>query len=388
PGGRRAPRIAAAGVLLGIALIVKQHAFTFVLLGALLAAWPEGSRGAKAALGRAALLLAAAALPLAALLAMLGGQGVLGAFWFWTIGYAREYVSEVPWNRFLPNLGLGIGTVTRVAWPLWLIAAAGLAASWTGRAAARDRVFLTGLLAASFVAVCPGAYFRAHYFILMLPALALLVGVAFDRAERALARRIPGTLAAAVAVSGFGLVALGMVATEADLLFTLNPRQVVRARYGNNPFVESVEIGRYIKERTTPADLIAVLGSEPEICFYADRRSATGYIYTYPLMEPQRYAARMQGEMIREIEAARPRYVVFVESALSWLAQPASSLRILEWANRYTSRCYDLVGIADPVTPDETRYAWDAEAASYRPRTRDAVYVFRRRPGAPCDSVP
>ena len=46
---------------------------------------------------------------------------------------------------------------------------------------------------------------------------------------------------------------------------------------------------------------MAVLGSEPEIYFLARRHSATGYIYTYGLMEAQPFARRMQDEMIREI---------------------------------------------------------------------------------------
>jgi len=34
--------------------------------------------------------------------------------------------------------------------------------------------------------------------------------------------------------------------------------------------------------------------------------------------EPQRYAVQMQREMMREIETARPKYLVFVAVATSW----------------------------------------------------------------------
>jgi len=46
------------------------------------------------------------------------------------------------------------------------------------------------------------------------------------------------------------------------------------------------------------------IGSEPEIYFYAQRHSATGYIYTYALMEEHKYAHAMPEEMEREIEQA------------------------------------------------------------------------------------
>ena len=53
----------------------------------------------------------------------------------------------------------------------------------------------------------------------------------------------------------------------------------------SNPFVECPVIAEYLKKNTGPDDTIAVLGSEPEIFFDARRRSATGYIYTYGLVE-------------------------------------------------------------------------------------------------------
>ena len=67
-----------------------------------------------------------------------------------------------------------------------------------------------------------------------------------------------------------------------------------------------------------------MLGSEPEIYFYSHRHSATGYIYTYALMEPQKYAQQMQQEMIREIERARPKYLISVAMNYSWLRRPDS----------------------------------------------------------------
>ena len=50
-----------------------------------------------------------------------------------------------------------------------------------------------------------------------------------------------------------------------------------------------------------------LLWSEPEILFYSKRRSATGYIYTYPLMEEPPFATAMQKEMISEMKGLSPR---------------------------------------------------------------------------------
>jgi len=221
-----------------------------------------------------------------------------------------------------------------------------------------------------------GFHFRPQYFLLMLPALALLAAIGLDAlssllASRSSALRRGVTLAVAVAALGQPLYA------SRDVLFELGPAQVSRAIYGRNPFPESVEIARYIREHTAPGDRVAVVGSEPQIYFYAGRRSATGYIYTYPLMELQPYAAAMQQQMIREIETADPRYLVFVRATGSWLVREASDQTIFGWFGQY-QRSFTRVGVVDIVSRRESVYRWDAEALDYAPRSDVWLMVFER----------
>ena len=77
---------------------------------------------------------------------------------------------------------------------------------------------------------------------------------------------------------------------DKKIFFEVSPVDASRMIYPENPFVESIRIADYLREHTSPNDTIAVLGSEPQIYFYSHRHSATGYIYTYGLMEPQKYA--------------------------------------------------------------------------------------------------
>ena len=94
--------------------------------------------------------------------------------------------------------------------------------------------------------------------------------------------------------------------------FEVSAVEASRMVYRKNPFPESVRVAEYLRDHTDVGDTIAVLGSEPQIYFYSNRHSATGYIYTYRLMEPQFYARQMQEEMIRQIESARPKYLIFI----------------------------------------------------------------------------
>ena len=150
--------------------------------------------------------------------------------------------------------------------------------------------------------------------------------------------------------------------------------------YGANPFPESVEISRYIRSHSRDNDRIAILGSEPQIYFYSRRPSATGYIYTYALMEHQKYAKVMQRQMIEEIERARPEFLIFVNVTTSWLVQPDSDISIFRWFEAYR-RGFDLAGVIDILPGNRTEYRWRNEAASYSPRSNQFIYVFKRMAG-------
>ncbi len=377
----------AGGTLLGAAVLMKQHALVFVPLGVGLIAWPttgESRTSWTRSTVKAALLCIGTTLPLGIVAALLYRQGVLDRFWLWAVRYAKEYVSEIPLSFAWTVLSDRFAKVTESTLVLWLVAAVGLVALALDRWPPLTRFFVFGLLATSFLGVCPGFYFREHYFILLLPAIALLVGITAVSVRRLLSRRFSPAASLNVTVAVFAALAVLFVVRERGYLFSMTPRELIRSRYGTNPFVEAIEIGRYIKEHTNERDRIMVVGSEPEIYFYADRVSASGYIYTYALMEPQPYAARMQEEMIREINAAHPKFLVIVDAYTSWLARPESSRKIIEWSKEYVRECYELVGVADIISQDETRLAWDGAAREYRPTSHDVVYTYRRTSEAPC----
>src|SRR5438128_460537 len=102
------------------------------------------------------------------------------------------------------------------------------------------RFFIFGLLATSFLGVCPGFYFREHYFILLLPAIALLVGITAVSVRRLLSRRCSPAASLNVTVAVFAGLAVLFVVRERGYLFSMTPRELIRSRYGTNPFVEAI----------------------------------------------------------------------------------------------------------------------------------------------------
>ena len=359
-----APRVFGAGLLLGVAVLMKQPAIFFVAF-AFVYVWAVSRRRARD-LG---MLAAGGAIVAASTAIALVAAGVFDRFWFWTVQYAREYVTTATLGEGFGFLGSNLGRIIGFAPAIWLVAAAGMVFVLQ-RGATREQWFVLGFALAAFLATTPGLYFRSHYFIVLFPAVALLAGAAVRLAPRTL----PRTAAPIAAVVAIVLT----VAVAWPTLMTASDEAITRRLYGLNPFPESIRIADYLREKTQPGERVVVLGSEPQIYFYANRKSATGYIYAYPLMEPQRYAGEMQEEMIRQIQAANPRYIIFVGTPSSWLRQEQSDLRLLEWFARESKNGkWTLDGIVDIAEP-QTEYVWGESAQTYRPRTENFILLYRR----------
>jgi hypothetical protein len=383
-------RLFLCGVLLGAAFVVKQQGVVFAgfavsaLVAAELATAGPRARTAGRLAGRLAWLGAGLALPLLVTGAVLHQAGVFGRFWFWTVTYAGAYVTQLSAAQALANLAGWLRDTWWPIWPLWLFAGAGLVALARRGRADPAAPFVLGLLAWSLVGFGIGFFFRPHYFVPVLPVFALLVaagvpalpgGLGALGVRPGLARGLAGGLCAAALAYG--------VAQQFAYVPVRAPVAASRALYLLDPFPEMAEVAHYLREHSRPDERIAVLGSEPEIYFLAGRRSATGYLYAYPLVELHPHAAEMQQDMIAEIESARPAFVVFVAVPTSWNLRPGSRTAILDWAKAYLPRHFRRVGVVDMVTWGPAEYRWGPAAETGEPRSPYNVLVFERRDRAP-----
>jgi hypothetical protein len=238
------------------------------------------------------------ALPFGVLCALLWRAGVFARFWLWVFTYAAHYVS-------LRTVSVGMAAFRSAVTPIltdnagiWLLAAAGLLVLWGARRNRAAAVFAAGLLICSFLAVCPGLYFREHYFILLLPAAALLIGAVAATAGASVAGSLPLWL-----IAGSLLFAVGQ---QSAFLFRMGPLEICRGIYGHNPFLEAIPVAEYIRSHSSRDDRIAVLGSEPEIYFYAGRRSVTPYVYIYPLWKLSRWRRRCRRSLFMTSKPGAP----------------------------------------------------------------------------------
>jgi hypothetical protein len=366
-----------SGLLLGLAFIMKQPGILFLLFGGVYLLQDrlrsaDRRRSLPSSLGALAL---GGVLPFVITCLLMLKAGVFHKFWFWTFAYSSQYASRVTPSEAWALFKFIIPHVVGPMLALWIIAFIGLTTFfWCARA--RSGVIFTGLfLLFSALAVCPGLYFREHYFILVLPALSLLIGLAASCATDKLSAWQPSSVLSAVPTVLFLAAFAWTIYNQREIFFRKTPLEVTRTLYGANPFPEALDIARLVRNQTPPGTPLAIVGSEPEIFFYSDRPSVTGYIYTYELMEPQKYAAIMQNEMTAEIERARPELLVYVDVPLSWLPADGANMYIFDWLRSYLGQNYRLMAVDKSTLNPLGAVSQDLPV----PLSTWNVYVYKRK---------
>jgi hypothetical protein len=358
-----------SGLLMGVAFLMKQPGVAFAALGAVYivrCTWKRPRLLAK----QETAFLAGVALPFALTCLALARAGVFGNFWFWTFTYAREYSSETSLATGWQALRQSLQWVLH-PFPVWAIAEIGFVTLFWDRRWRPQIFFLAAFTACSLLAVCAGFYFRPHYYILVLPAASILAGLAVTSAGRLLAERGFAQSARLVPVLVFCSACAFSLWEQRAFLFELDSVAAGQKIYAANPFAEAVPVADTVRAWTTKEDTIAVFGSEPEIYFFSRRHSAAAYIYMYDLIKAQPYQLRMRQEMMRQIERARPRIVIYVDDWASWgWKRGQENDEFFAWMDRYIREGYEPVQQIQINALPAHRWGDGAK-----------VYVFARRAG-------
>ena len=388
--------MAVAALLLGAGVVMKQHGVMFLIAGAIVFAVHEIRRQSESRLrrltGRATLFVGAALIPGLLTCIWMASAGVWDEFRFWVFDYARDYGSQQTFVGGLPGLAKYSHAVCTATLGTWILSALGLAVLVFDKTIARRWIIIT-LLVFSALAIFPGFYFRPHYFVFTLPVAALLGGAAVG----AVTRRLTSHWKIGLAIAITALPLATSVAQQHRFWFTTTPAQAIRFLFPRNPFEESVEVAKFLRDRTQPGDTIAVIGSEPQIPFYTRCRSASGFIYMYPLMERHPRSLEFQKQVARELSESDHQFLVLALNPYSWLVNPGTDLWFVgDWLPRYLNDGWRFEFVAENRTFGPPLYSQGAdaprEAASliseyrpilYRESERSALIVMQRENPVP-----
>ena len=264
---RLRPELFLAGALLGGAFLLKQPAaIAAVPLGIyLLLPCYRASRDFTPtnSIIQATMLTLGFFAALGLVSIVLWKQGILHDAFYWTI--ADHDVPHVFWQKGIVNTLIFLGTCLRLLFGT-IMACRDKSKVWTGKTA--ERTALLGLLAASAIGAAAGARFYPHYYVQLIPPLALLAAPYYARLWSRTMEPPHWLLRPRVT---YAWLALTIIAFSIKHWTGLAPRRVPS------------EAGRYLFTHSDPADRIFVWGQSPEIYADAHRRPACRYITTFPL---------------------------------------------------------------------------------------------------------
>lgn len=264
---RLRPELFAAGALLSVAFLLKQPAaIAAVPLGVyLLLPSYRANRSLTStdSILQATMLTLGFFVTLGLAMIIVWKQGILHEAFYWTM--AGHDVPRVFWQK---------GIVTTLAFiaacsPLVFGAATGCCQKgeiWAGRAP--EWKALLGLLAASAVGAAAGARFYPHYYVQLIPSLALLAAPYY--AELWSCRIQPPHRLLRPRVT-YAWLALTIIVFSIFQWTGLAQRRAPS------------EIGQYLFTHSAPGDRIFVWGQSAKIYLEAHRRPACRYITTFPL---------------------------------------------------------------------------------------------------------
>jgi 4-amino-4-deoxy-L-arabinose transferase-like glycosyltransferase len=264
---RLRPELFAAGALLGAAFLLKQPAA--------IAAVPLGiylllpSYRTSRSLTRTNSIIQATILTMGFVVALglvtivLWKQGILRDAFYWTI--ADHDIPHVFWEKgillTLAFIGVCVPLVVGA-----IMACRDKSEIWVARTAERTALF--GLLAASAIGAAAGARFFPHYYVQLIPPLALLAAPYYARLWSRAIQPPHWLLRPAVT---FTWLALTVIVFSIIRWAELAPRRVPS------------EAGRYLSTHSSPDDRIFVWGQTSKMYLDAHRRPACRYITTFPL---------------------------------------------------------------------------------------------------------
>jgi 4-amino-4-deoxy-L-arabinose transferase-like glycosyltransferase len=335
-----------SGILFGCAALVKQHGAFFGFFGfiaLLILLWQNKTFDKKVYWKYVLAFMGGVFLPVLLCFFYLVYAGVLEKFYLWTFIYAKEYSSIQSIEGIKLGFIGGFQSLFYFASLIWIIAGVGFITLFFSKYTKQSSILVIGLLIAGVIGLSVGFYFRPHYFILVLPAAALLFGIGirfifrlFSSASLPIVRYFPPIFIVTIAI-------LGTIAAHWDVLYQFSPARVTMTVYHQHPFPYSILIANIIKEKTSREDRIAIMGNEPQFLFYSQRRSATSFIYTYSIAEDQPLAEQFRLEMMHQVESVSPKLLIYTNIQPEWYKKSKILEELDEWFFDYAKSNYTII---------------------------------------------
>ncbi|MCX6230224.1 MAG: glycosyltransferase family 39 protein [Bacteroidetes bacterium] len=306
-------------------------------------------------------------------------KGALKDMFFWSYTIPKSYISDIPFNKGVTYFIFSFKGILNNYLFFWILGLLGFVSIFILKLKLEVKIIFILLAFFSFLSIVPGYHFYSHYFIMLLPTLALFIGIFFYTIYFYASKYIDKRLVAVFSFIFFSAVVYTNLNSNNSYYFKPNFYKILRQTYGSNPFPEARVISDFIIKNSKPEDKVIVFGSEPEIYFYTKKDCPTRHAYFSAVVNNIPEHRQWQKEFIADVEKAKPRYFVCFQNPISLFVQPNTDQRIFKWSYEYIGQYYKLVGFVDMVDNFNTIYLWYNEAQNYSPKGTNTVFIFERK---------
>ncbi len=308
-------------------------------------------------------------------------KGSLNDMIYWVFEYAGKYAGGITLETGLEYLKYTRKAIAENYMFFWLHCGAALILMWYKGVSNSNRIIGISLLLFSFATTVPGFYFYGHYFIQLIPGFSVVAGLSAFSVFTITKSFFKNKLK----LVSYGYLVLFVLLTYAHIntlkAYYLKPNYdlILRQVYGNNPFPEAKVIGDFINNTSQPEDEIVLIGSEPQIYFYTQKKCPSRHAYFTAMVANVDEHKEWQREFVKDVENSEPRYFVFFNHRISLMVQPNTDNFVFEWANKYINEHYKLVGLVDMVDGIYSKYVWNEQVVNYQPQAKSIIYIFERK---------
>jgi len=312
-------------------------------------------------------------------------------FWFWTVEYAQHYASQVPINLIPYALEQGINPVIKSYRWFWWVATAGFFYQLILIIRNRKAQIMILWTIGSMLSILPGFIFRPHYFITLLPAVAMLFAITYQPINEWIMDKINYNFLKPILY----LLLIGYIAFIIErysfYFIYRTPNEISLISYSNQDiFPIKKQIADSLIKIANTTDTLAVFGSEPQLYFHTKLTTTVPLLYLYPLEENHPYNFEMQNQLIHKIETSKPKWIVDCAKGNYWKTDQTGNKKLLyEWFQEFALKNYNLIGIyyreTKPLIPNiETLFEHPQIVSNWNnpslPTSRDYyIAIYKRK---------
>jgi hypothetical protein len=361
-----------SGLAIGLSVMMKQQGFGIGIFGGVTLLYELYKLENKLLIIRQLLTYCIGIVtPFCTLLAFVWHHNIFDKFYFYAIEYAAAYATILqPTFKEIYHI-VNVFIDSPILWILFFVGLSKVIKDFF-----KEKSFFTeggGLLLLwllSFMAVSAGWYYRPHYFQLMFPAVALVVAHSLQKSNW---RIFKYTLQRNSLLT---IIFFSTLLAQPCYLFFYDKEHISRKMYPHEFFNDIKRFGAFLDEKLPQNDRIGLFSSDPQWWFYAHRAGASGFLYSYPLLENQPYAQRMTDTYIAEMEKNNPEWLLYSYIG-KWADNEKTLTQIDNWFDNKI-KSYDIKGVLYKVKKGYADWEWDTSSVD---TSREHLIIVYKRKG-------